>query len=292
MKNFIFLYALAVSFENNVSAFHPSQITKKKNYHHDVGSVVVGRGDETRLFMSIPDPLDTLTSGLASIARLPNGVTVASPNKQISSIKLLKLYDVENSRECRSVREQITELDLVVDQVIPAAPNSRAITESSSSSGFDAALPSGAKIPCLIVSLPNEEESILSGEESILSFFEENFGSTKSSDDDDPSPSDQIVEVLNTVGSYVAGYLRPGRGETVSPAVASEKRPKKPLVLYSYEGNQFCRLVREVLTELDIIYELRSAGKESPRRAELAEITGGSTQCPYIIDPNTGKLHR
>jgi len=60
------------------------------------------------------------------------------------------------------------------------------------------------------------------------------------------------------------------------------------LVLYSYEGNQFCRLVREVLTELDITYELRSAGKQSPRRDELAIITGGSTQCPYIIDPNTG----
>ena len=51
-------------------------------------------------------------------------------------------------------------------------------------------------------------------------------------------------------------------------------------------GNQFCRLVREVLTELDIVYELRSAGKESPRRKELPAITGGSSQCPYLIDPN------
>ncbi len=57
--------------------------------------------------------------------------------------------------------------------------------------------------------------------------------------------------------------------------------------MYSYEGNQFCRLVREVFTELDIPYELRSAGKGSPRRSELATITGGSTQCPFILDPNT-----
>lgn len=57
--------------------------------------------------------------------------------------------------------------------------------------------------------------------------------------------------------------------------------------MYSYEGNQFCRLVREVLTELDIVYELRSAGKGSPRRAELSSVSGGSTQCPYLIDPNT-----
>lgn len=33
-------------------------------------------------------------------------------------------------------------------------------------------------------------------------------------------------------------------------------------------------------------YELQSAGKGSPRRAELAQITGGSSQCPFLIDPN------
>ena len=34
-------------------------------------------------------------------------------------------------------------------------------------------------------------------------------------------------------------------------------------------------------------YELRSAGKGSSRRSELAQITDGSTQCPFLIDPNT-----
>ena len=41
------------------------------------------------------------------------------------------------------------------------------------------------------------------------------------------------------------------------------------------------------MTELDLMYELRSAGKESPRRQELIEICG-SSQCPFLIDPNTG----
>eukprot|EP00558_Chaetoceros_sp_UNC1202_P002678 CAMPEP_0197245412 /NCGR_PEP_ID=MMETSP1429-20130617/10208_1 /TAXON_ID=49237 /ORGANISM="Chaetoceros sp., Strain UNC1202" /LENGTH=268 /DNA_ID=CAMNT_0042705901 /DNA_START=27 /DNA_END=833 /DNA_ORIENTATION=+ len=79
-----------------------------------------------------------------------------------------------------------------------------------------------------------------------------------------------------------------GRGRSIASCATSPEtpRPKKPLVLYSYEGNQFCRLVREVLSELDIPYELRSAGKGSVRRKELEEITGGSTQCPYLIDPN------
>jgi glutaredoxin len=75
----------------------------------------------------------------------------------------------------------------------------------------------------------------------------------------------------------------------VTPAAINAPRPSKALVLYSYEGNQFCRLVREVLTELDLPYELRSAGKQSPRRDELAELTGGSSQCPYLLDPNTNQ---
>ncbi len=74
---------------------------------------------------------------------------------------------------------------------------------------------------------------------------------------------------------------------SAASAKRSVPRPQQPLILYSYEGNQFCRLVREVLTELDIPYQLRSAGKGSPRRQELAELTGGSTICPYLVDPNT-----
>jgi hypothetical protein len=44
------------------------------------------------------------------------------------------------------------------------------------------------------------------------------------------------------------------------------------------------------MAELDLVYELRSAGKQSPRREELASITGGSSQCPFLIDPNTGEF--
>jgi len=99
-------------------------------------------------------------------------------------------------------------------------------------------------------------------------------------------------KALEKLGSYGAGVFRSGRGCRVSPAadaMSQVARPKEKLILYSYEGNQFCRLVREVLMELDITYELRSAGKGSSRRTELAELSGGSTQCPYLVDPNTGK---
>ncbi|GKY92517.1 hypothetical protein MPSEU_000222000 [Mayamaea pseudoterrestris] len=232
---------------------------------------------------SVPNPIDTFTSGIASICRLPNGITVRPESSNSNSnIKLLRLYDIENSRACRTVRELLTELDLVVDLVVPAASNSRAKTDAS----YEYAMPQGASAPCLVVSNGAQEET-LTGSEAICNYLKTKFGIQEDSYAAEDTKQ-QVLDVLNNVGSYVAGVFRIGRGAQVSPAASAlAPRPKLPLVLYSYESNQFCRLVREVLTELDLPYELRNAGKQSPRRTELAELTGGSTQCPYLIDPNT-----
>jgi glutathione S-transferase len=247
-------------------------------------SEAVRRDGTTRLQMSVPTQIDTLTSGLASICRLPGGTTViqsASKLLEEEKPKLKQLFDVENSRTCRKVRERITELDLVVGTVIPAASNSRVFTDSA----YVYALPQGTVIPRLVLAEASGEERVLSGDEAILAYLDETF-SVPAVDTDDPK--EKVVNLLREAGSYVAELLRVGRGSSVSSvAGASAPRPAKSLVLYSYEGNQFCRLVREVLTELDIPYELRSAGKESLRRKELAEVSGKSQQ-PYLMDPNTG----
>lgn len=244
-----------------------------------------------RLTMSMPNPLDTLTSGLASICRLPHGVTV-SPSVitgKSSIIELRKLYDIENSKECRTVREFITEYDLVIEKLIPAAKNSQSVVNQS----YLEALPEGQSVPCLVLKMEDGTEHVLSGEEKIVSFLTETFDASKAlaSKDEDESIVQMATALLLKIGYFTAGLLRAGRGSEVSPAAIKSHSPSpgKPLVLYSYEGNQFCRLVREVLTELDIVYELRSAGKGSPRRKELSEISGGSTQCPFLVDPNTGK---
>jgi len=188
---------------------------------------------------------------------------------------------MENSRECRLVRERITELDLVVSTVIPACPNSRMVLEASA-------------VPMMIVESSNGEESTLEGSDAILRFLDAEFKVKDITDESQGGEEDVAGELLSKADDalvFVPGILRAGRGCKVCGAASSSldvPRPEKPLVLYSYEGNQFCRLVREVLTELDIVYELRSAGKGSPRREELASVTGGSSQCPYLIDPNTG----
>lgn len=256
---------------------------------------------------SVPTPLDTLTSGLASITRLKNGVTVSggiSTSGPASKFlpQILKLYDIENDRNCRLVREKITEYDLIVNEVIPSTSNSR----------------QSVKVVPTLVALVDGNEVSFAGVDNILQFLNEKFSTdkqvvVKSSSDAPPTSTTnenseesstsneaeidveetvlQIKDGLLNIASYLPGILRAGSGTNVCAAASSKLSPPRPtqqLVLYSYEGNQFCRLVREVLTELDITYELRSAGKGSPRREELSAITGGSSQQPFIIDPNTG----
>jgi glutaredoxin len=146
----------------------------------------------------------------------------------------------------------------------------------------------------------NGEEKILEGSEAILAFLNNEFKlkpiAAATAEDitnmarDEKDSAGEWLHKADEVLSFFPGIVRAGRGSKVCGAASPSlnvSRPEKPLVLYSYEGNQFCRLVREVLTELDIVYELRSAGKNSPRREELVSISG-SSQCPYLIDPNTG----
>lgn len=229
---------------------------------------------------SIPDPLDTLTSGLASICRLPGGVTVSEKAVSLDlPPRIRQLYDVENNQDCRKIREMITELDLTVERVIPSAYNSKTFTDDS----YEYFLEAGTEIPRMVLSEGNNaQEKLLSGYEEIKAYFDEKYDLVEGGDEEN-----ELLNIARNGGGIVACVLRNGRGAEVSPAATNAPRPEKPLVLYSYEGNQFCRLVREVLTELDIVYELRSAGKQSPRREELSRMNSGSSQCPYLLDPNT-----
>ncbi|GAX29200.1 anaphase-promoting complex subunit 7 [Fistulifera solaris] len=223
--------------------------------------------------MSIPGPLDTLTSGLVSIVRLTQGVTVTQTDPIQRSIKYL--YDIENDRDCRQVRERLTELDLCVTTVLPAAPNSKIWSTQKYPP------PPSSTLPHMV--LANGES--LSGAAEILDYLDMKYSSSRATDTTDQTLAATAKLILLDVGNYLAVLLRYGRGRQVI-AAARPDYAEQPLLLYSYEGNQFCRLVREVLCELDIPYELRNAGKQSPRRAELAK--RGSTLCPFLVDPNTG----
>lgn len=222
-------------------------------------------------------PLDTLTSGLASIARLPYGTEVANALRAApasDTARHLTLYEFEGCPFCRRVREVVTYLDLTVT-VKPCATGSRHRAEVAELAG-------GAKptYPYLVDSAAGVS---MFESADICNHLLATYGPGV---DELPAPAEYFLPSTLVTG-WIPSLLRPKRGTSVEPG---RKPPPAPaqLVLYSYEGNQFCRLVREALAELDLPYELRSTGKGSPRRVELAERSGGSTAAPFLVDDGAG----
>ncbi|MGQ0619445.1 MAG: glutathione S-transferase N-terminal domain-containing protein [Panacagrimonas sp.] len=83
----------------------------------------------------------------------------------------------------------------------------------------------------------------------------------------------------------IASSLRNWRGTaSFRPAL---RQPAMPLELYEFEASPYCRLVREVLTELDldaVIHPCPQGGTRfRPRVIEL----GGKAQFPFLVDPDT-----
>ena len=70
-------------------------------------------------------------------------------------------------------------------------------------------------------------------------------------------------------------------------AATRTKVTQPKVTLYNYEGNQFARLAREALCELEVPYVLANAGKGSARRDDLRAIDADAS-VPYLVDGNTG----
>lgn len=184
---------------------------------------VRSKNKSSRLLMSLPNWVDTLTSGLASIARLPYGVTVsdtaaslelsAGDTLPITSPCLAKLYDVENSKHCREVRERITELDLVVERVIPSAKNSRVFEDPKS----NFRLPPGTSVPRLVIQSGGEEKAL--SESEIVPYLDETFSKEQprrfgSLENGGIAQVNDFFQ-LKDLGAYAAMFLRFGRGIAV-----------------------------------------------------------------------------
>ncbi len=86
-------------------------------------------------------------------------------------------------------------------------------------------------------------------------------------------------------GSMFSTLVRATNGMQSNPAVV---KPVEMLQLYDIENCPYCRLVREVLTELDLDAEIYPCPKNGERfRPEVLE-RGGKAMFPYLVDPNTG----
>ncbi len=89
----------------------------------------------------------------------------------------------------------------------------------------------------------------------------------------------------NLFTSTLASSLRGWQGIR---ARTDAQQPEKLLTLYEFENCPYCRIVREVLTELDLDAHIYPCPKGGERFRDEAIARGGKAQFPYLIDPNTG----
>ena len=79
-----------------------------------------------------------------------------------------------------------------------------------------------------------------------------------------------------------------GRGFAGTQVERAETKPATLLRLYDIESSAECRLVREVLTELDLDAEIYPCPKGGNSfRGDVAEL-GGKEAFPFLHDPNNG----
>jgi len=90
---------------------------------------------------------------------------------------------------------------------------------------------------------------------------------------------------LNSLSSVLVSSICFWRGTQANPV---STRPKQTLELYDMEGCPYCRLVREVMTELDLEVMIYPCPKGGKRFRHEVEKRGGKQQFPYLSDPNTG----
>lgn len=78
------------------------------------------------------------------------------------------------------------------------------------------------------------------------------------------------------------------RGTAGIRIVEAAVKPEITLQLYDIENCPYCRLVREVLTELNLDVEIYPCPKSGERYRNEVVDRGGKAQFPYLVDPNTG----
>ena len=90
------------------------------------------------------------------------------------------------------------------------------------------------------------------------------------------------IKVLQALASSIT---EGGRGVS---GTAFPKQPEKALQLYEFEGSPFCRRVREVMSLLNLDYEVYPCPKGGQKYRKVVQEKGGKKQFPFFIDQNTG----
>lgn len=94
-----------------------------------------------------------------------------------------------------------------------------------------------------------------------------------------------LMHQIRVAQALASAITEGGRGTNGTP---HPKQPEKALKLYEFEGSPFCRRVREVMTLLNLDYEVYPCPKNGLKYRPLVKALGGKTQFPFLIDENTG----
>ncbi|KAI5586021.1 hypothetical protein BDE02_06G184200 [Populus trichocarpa] len=180
--------------------------------------------------------------------------------------KPIEIYEFEGCPFCRKVREIVAVLDLDV-LFYPCPKNGPNFRPKVAQMGGK------QQFPYMVD--PNTGTAMYESDD-IIKYLVQKYG-------DGSIPFTLSLGLLTTLTEGFAMIGRMGKGSSYTPS----KLPPKPLELWAYEGSPFCKIVREVLVELELPHIFRSCARGSPKRQILFE-KAGHFQAPYIEDPNTG----
>uniref|UniRef100_A0A6M2EAH0 GST N-terminal domain-containing protein n=1 Tax=Populus davidiana TaxID=266767 RepID=A0A6M2EAH0_9ROSI len=180
--------------------------------------------------------------------------------------KPIEIYEFEGCPFCRKVREIVAVLDLDV-LFYPCPKNGPNFRPKVAQMGGK------QQFPYMVD--PNTGTAMYESDD-IIKYLVQKYG-------DGSIPFTLSLGLLTTLTEGFAMIGRMGKGSSYTPS----KLPPKPIELWAYEGSPFCKIVREVLVELELPHIFRSCARGSPKRQILFEKVG-HFQAPYIEDPNTG----
>lgn len=214
--------------------------------------------------MPLPRPIDVTTSWTASVLRL--GLGLAASHAGPRPAEPIVLYEFEGCPFCRKVREALTMLDLRA-MIMPCPKGGPTYRPQVIARG------GRAQFPYMID--PNTGDELYESAD-IIAHLYRHYGNRS-------APWWLRTDVTVPLGS-LASVVRAARGVRYRPARA----PEQPLQLYSFEASPFCRIVREVLSELELPHLLVNVGKGSQERRAFRE-RSGRMMVPWLADPNTGQ---
>eukprot|EP00891_Asterochloris_glomerata_P000220 jgi/Astpho2/220/fgenesh1_pm.00010_%23_5_t len=182
--------------------------------------------------------------------------------------KPIELYEYETCPFCRRVREAVAVLDLEV-LYRPCPANGPMWRAKAREMGGKASFP--------FMYDPNTETQMYESG-NIIKYLFENY-----SDGQTKPPWGLMLGPLTAISCTLGMLPRGRKGGMYSKA----RQPQTPLILWSYEASPFCKVVREVLCELELPFVQQTVSRGSPRRQELYD-QEGHFQVPFLQDPNTG----